>query len=153
MCVGADYSPHDVLYPIGCIAFGRIFITNDRIFSRKKKKWSQYIIDFLTQHLLLEKVSKARRKAIELEANNFTLIANQLYKRGKDKQFRLCIKEAQYVRVLEQAHVGLSGGNFSADTIAKAIMTAGLWWPTLFQDAMEFVKRCDECQRVKVPIR
>ena len=116
-------------------------------------KWSQYIIDYLTQHLLPEKVSKARRKAIEIEVEDYTLIANQLYKRGKDKQLRLCITEAEYVRVLDQAHAGLSGGHFSADTTAKAIMTTGLWWPTLFQDAAEFVKRCEECQRVKVPIR
>ena len=116
-------------------------------------KWSQYIIDYLTQHLLPEKVSKACRKAIEIEAEDYTLIANQLYKRGKDKQLRLCITEAEYVRVLDQAHAGLSGGHFSADMTAKAIMTAGLWWPTLFQDAAEFVKRCEECQWVKVPIR
>ncbi|MCO5614982.1 hypothetical protein L7F22_069269 [Adiantum nelumboides] len=32
-------------------------------------------------------------------------------------------------------------------------MTVGLWWPISFQDAAEFVKRCEECQRVKVPIR
>ena len=32
-------------------------------------------------------------------------------------------------------------------------MTAGLYWPTLFQDAEEFVKRCDKCQQTKVPIQ
>ena len=43
--------------------------------------------------------------------------------------------------------------HFSSTTTAKAIMSAGLYWPTLFQDAEEFVKRCDECQQTKVPIR
>ena len=32
-------------------------------------------------------------------------------------------------------------------------MMAGLWWPMLFKDAKEYVKICDACQRVKVPIR
>ena len=100
-----------------------------------------------------EKISKVRSKAIELESKDYELIANQLYKRGKDKQLRLCVTEAEYVRVLEQAHSGLSRGHFSADTTAKAIMMAGLWWSTLFSDAAEFVKRCDDCQRVKIPIR
>lgn len=54
--------------------------------------------------------------------------------------------------MLEQAHARLSRGHFSIDTTAKAIMMVGLWWPTLFSDVTEFVKRCDECQRVKVPI-
>ena len=53
---------------------------------------------------------------------------------------------SEYVQVLEQAHAGLSGGHFSTDTTVKAIMMARLWWPTLFNDAVEFVKRCDECQ-------
>ena len=54
-------------------------------------KWSKYIVEYLTQHLLPEKISKARRKAIEIEAKDFEIIANQLYKRGKDKQLRLCV--------------------------------------------------------------
>ena len=62
------------------------------------------------------------------------------------------ITEWEYVRALEQAHARLSEGHFFIDMTAKAIMMVGLWWPTLFQDAIEFVKRCDECQQVKVPI-
>ena len=28
-----------------------------------------------------------------------------------------------------------------------------IWWPTLFQDAIVYVKACDECQRLKNPIK
>ena len=35
----------------------------------------------------------------------------------------------------------------------KEIMRAGLWWPTLFQDAAIYVKGCDVCQRTKAPSR
>ncbi|MCO5579602.1 hypothetical protein L7F22_033459 [Adiantum nelumboides] len=35
--------------------------------------------------------------------------------------------------------------------MAKAILVAGIWWPTLFTNAEEFVKRCDDCQRTKTP--
>ena len=34
---------------------------------------------------------------------------------------------------------------------AKQIIYSGLWWPTLYSDAQEFVKRCDVCQRNRVP--
>ena len=30
---------------------------------------------------------------------------------------------------------------------------AGLWWPTMIMDAESYVKRCDECQRTKIPIK
>ena len=61
--------------------------------------------------------------------------------------------ESEYVSILEHAHASILEGHFLADVTAKAIMRAGLWWPTLFQDAMIYVKSCDECQRTKVPIR
>jgi len=58
----------------------------------------------------------------------------------------------QIFPILEQAHAGFPGGHFSTETIAKAILNAGFWWPTLHQDAETYVKRCDDCQRAKVPI-
>lgn len=63
-------------------------------------KWSQYIINYLMQCLLPKKVSRVHKKSIELEA----FIANQLYKRDKDKKLRFCVIEVEYVKVLEQAH-------------------------------------------------
>ena len=57
-----------------------------------------------------KKVSSAQQKAIELESKEYELIGNQLYKRGKDKQLRLCVTEAEYVKVLKQAHAGLLVG-------------------------------------------
>lgn len=98
-------------------------------------------------------MSKIRQRAIQVEARVYQLIANQLYKRCKDNQLRLCVSESEYIPVLQDAHSGITGGHFSADRTAKIIMFVGLWWPTMFMDAEEYVKRCDECQRTKIPIR
>ena len=32
-------------------------------------------------------------------------------------------------------------------------MHSGLWWPTLFHDANEYIKHCDDCQQYKASIR
>ncbi|MCO5567507.1 hypothetical protein L7F22_021201 [Adiantum nelumboides] len=79
------------------------------------------------------------------------LIKDNLYKRGKDGQLRMCATEEKYILILQQAHSGQTGGHFSTEKMAKSILYAGIWWPTLFMDAKEFVKRCDECQRTKTP--
>ena len=71
-------------------------------------------------------MSLARRRAIEIEAQDFALIANQIYHRGKDRQLRLCVTKVEYIPVLKQAHASLSGGHFSSMTTTKAIMTSGL---------------------------
>ena len=45
----------------------------------------------------------------------------------------------------------MAGGHFAAETTAQKVLQASLWWPTLFSDAVEFVKRCDPCQRATKP--
>ena len=84
--------------------------------------WSSYIVDCLKHRTLPENVGKAKQNAIELESKDYEIIADQLYKRVKEKQLRLCVTQAEYVKVLEQAHVGLTGEQFLADTTTKAIM-------------------------------
>ena len=36
--------------------------------------------------------------------------------------------------------------------MAKLILWSGLWWPTLYMVALEFFKRCEQCQRMKPPV-
>jgi len=61
-------------------------------------------------------------------------------KRGKDQHPSLCAVENKYVSILEQAHTRQVGDHFSKDTIAKAIMMVGIWWPILFLDTEEYTK-------------
>ena len=44
------------------------------------------------------------------------------------------------------------GWTFLRGYHARLILWSWLWWPTLFGDAEEYVKRCDQCQRTKPPI-
>lgn len=100
-----------------------------------------------------EDANRAKKKAIQVEAKDYEIIANQLYKRGKDHHLWLVVTEAENLTVVKQAHEGISGGHFLADTTTKAIMMARVWWLTVFMDAAKCVSSCDQCQRTKVPIR
>ncbi|MCO5559393.1 hypothetical protein L7F22_012992 [Adiantum nelumboides] len=106
-------------------------------------KWSNYIVDYLTSGILPEEMSKSIVRTITEEAEDYVLIEDNLYRRGKDDQLRMCATEEEYVPILEQAHLGQVGRHFFADKTAKVILVTGIWWPTLFMDAEEFVKRCD----------
>ena len=67
--------------------------------------WSKYMVQFLTTRTFPKGATRARCRAVEAKAKNFMLIANQLYKRGIDKQLRLCITEVETYHVLQHAHV------------------------------------------------
>ncbi|MCO5612594.1 hypothetical protein L7F22_066862 [Adiantum nelumboides] len=114
-------------------------------------KWSNYIVDYLTSGILPKGMSKSRVRTITKELENYILIEDNIYRRGKDDQLQMCATEEEYVPILKQAHSGQVRGHFLADKTAKTILVAGIWWPTLFMDVEEYVKRCDDCQRTKTP--
>nr|GEY78496.1 hypothetical protein [Tanacetum cinerariifolium] len=40
-----------------------------------------------------------------------------------------------------------TGGHYGANYTAKKVFDSGFYWPTIYKDAFELVKRCDSCQR------
>ena len=49
--------------------------------------------------------------------------------------------------VLETYHSSPLGGHHSGIRTAHKILQCGYYWPTIHQDAHEFAKACDKCQR------
>ena len=47
-------------------------------------KWGQHILNYLQKRKIQETMNKQRRRALEIEAMDFTIISQQLYKIGKD---------------------------------------------------------------------
>ena len=110
--------------------------------------WGKHIV-YLQKRKFFESMNKRPKKVIEIEANEFAIIGDQLYKRGKDQQLRLCPNEKESLPMLEQAYASLARVLFLAKTLAKAKKMSRIWRPTLFHDTHEYVKSCDKYQRVK----
>eukprot|EP00253_Pinus_taeda_P017057 PITA_17057 len=57
-----------------------------------------------------------------------------------------CLEKPEAQKVLQELHDGPAGGHFGVDTKAHKIIHAGYYWPTLFRDAHEYVRKCWNCQ-------
>jgi len=57
-----------------------------------------------------------------------------------------CIEEDEAIYVLEEVHGGICGDHMGHKLLVRRIMRAGYFWPTMQQDAVEFLKRCDNCR-------
>nr|GFB05338.1 reverse transcriptase domain-containing protein [Tanacetum cinerariifolium] len=55
------------------------------------------------------------------------------------------IKEA--IDILNACHSGPTGGHYGANYTAKKVFDSGFYWPTIYKDAFELIKRYDSCQR------
>ena len=80
-------------------------------------QWSSYIVQYLTNGHIDQKLTTQRKRAIEVEARDYTIIENQLYKKGKDGNLRICVCESDYLGVLTHAHSGSGGGHFSGEQL------------------------------------
>nr|GFA96289.1 reverse transcriptase domain-containing protein [Tanacetum cinerariifolium] len=54
-------------------------------------------------------------------------------------------KEA--IDILNACHSGPTGGHYGANYTVKKVFDSGFYWPSIYKDAFELVKRCDSCQR------
>ena len=42
-------------------------------------------------------------------------------------------------------HGGICGGHYMSKKTAHKVVRASFWWPTLFNDAYNLVRKCDTC--------
>jgi hypothetical protein len=80
------------------------------------------------------------------KSRNYSMIGNQLYFQGRDGVLRWTIGKHDTSRLLYEFHDGLCGGHFAGWIIAKKILQAVYYWPTLFKDAHDYWKSYDVCQ-------
>nr|GFB37730.1 reverse transcriptase domain-containing protein [Tanacetum cinerariifolium] len=51
------------------------------------------------------------------------------------------------IDILNACHSGPTGGHYGANYTANKVFDSGFYWPSIYKDAFELVKRCDSCQR------
>ena len=107
--------------------------------------WISPILSYLKDGRLPPNLDKAKK--IKKRATRFTVLNDELCKRGFSQPYLRCVEEEEAKYVLEEVHVGICGDHMGAKSLVRKIMRAGYFWPTMQQDAVNFIKKCDNCQR------
>ncbi|XP_075669851.1 uncharacterized protein LOC142639575 [Castanea sativa] len=101
---------------------------------------------YLKENVLLgEKfeADKVRRKTPQ-----FWLSEDQkLYKRSFSGPYLLCMHLETTELLLEELHEGICGIHTEGKSLSHRALTQGYWWPNMQNEALEYVKKCDQCQR------
>ncbi|RVW36614.1 hypothetical protein CK203_072883 [Vitis vinifera] len=64
------------------------------------------------------------------------------YKANDERMARYLVRY-----ILVELHEGVCDNHASGRTLAHRTHSLGYYWPTMRQDAENYVKRCDRCQR------
>ena len=108
--------------------------------------WMDPIIQFLSKDVLPQDKSVAEK--IRRKAHWFWLFKDQkLYKRSFSGPYLLCIHLETSELLLEELYEGICGSHIGGRSIAHRAITQGYWWSNMQKEALEYTKKCDQCQR------
>ncbi|KAJ0623035.1 putative nucleotidyltransferase, Ribonuclease H [Helianthus annuus] len=109
-----------------------------------QETWMTPIIKFLRDGILPEGEWAARK--IRVRALQYELIEGEQYRRSYLGPSLKCVdmEEAEYV--VREMHEGICGMHSGPRTIVRKAMSAGFYWPRMYETASEEIKKCDNCQ-------
>jgi hypothetical protein len=58
-----------------------------------------------------------------------------------------CVPVEEGNKIIEPCHSSPYGGNYGAFRSHSKICQSGFFWPTMYEDTRDFIRRCGSCQR------
>ncbi|GAV60630.1 rve domain-containing protein/RVT_3 domain-containing protein, partial [Cephalotus follicularis] len=111
----------------------------------QESNWITPFIYWLRDRILPEDHAEARK--LVYTANRFQLRGEVLYKRSFSFPWLRCLAPQEADYALREVHEGVCGNHTGGRTLSHKLVRQGYYWPTLHQDAVDLVRRCDKCQR------
>ena len=96
---------------------------------------------------------RVRAHKIQIQSARFSIIDGQLYKRSLGGLYLKCLTPEQGQYVLAELHEGICGNHLGGRTLAHQAHTRGYYWPTMKSDAVDYVRKCNPCQRMSPILR
>ena len=109
------------------------------------------IVAFLKGDILPK--AKSEAKKIRRNATQFWLSEDhKLYRRFYSGPYLLCVYPEASELLLEELHEGIYGSHTVGRSLSHRALTQGYWWPGMQKEALEYVKKYDQCQRFALSI-
>ncbi|KAJ3707699.1 hypothetical protein LUZ61_011404 [Rhynchospora tenuis] len=109
-----------------------------------EEEWYSPIWLYLAEGILAQDKNLARK--IKRWSLEFTIIEDELCKKGYHHPWLTCVGKAKAAELLNETHQGICGSHQGPRTLGKRIMRQGYYWPTLRKDAEDLVRRSAQCQ-------
>ncbi len=119
--------------------------TEQTLCTELEPSWMDGLISYLQDETLPADVRETRR--IKRLATRYILYEGKLYRKSFTSPLLRCLRPTEANYALREVHEGICGNHLGGRALAHKILRQGYYWPTLQKDAMDFVKRCDRCQR------
>jgi len=109
--------------------------------------WFADFANYLSGKVLPQGLTFQQRKKFFSDLRNYFWEDPYLFRICSDHIVRRCVSQEEGWDILTHCHSGPVGGHYASNRTAEKVLAAGFYWPTLFQDAHQYVLQCDRCQR------
>ncbi|XP_070010510.1 uncharacterized protein [Nicotiana sylvestris] len=109
--------------------------------------WFVDVANFLVTGSVLCELSSNQWKKLKQDILDYYWDDPYLFKICNDGVVRMCVLEEEEMCILDVCHSSPYVGHHGGVKTASKVLSCGFYWPTLYKDASDLVKRCDECQR------
>ena len=116
-----------------------------------KENWPWYvdIVKFLSCNVLPPELNSRQRNKFLYDVKCYEWDDPLLFCRCADQVIRRRVPKIEYDGILAHCHFSQYGGHMGPLRTTRNILDSEFYWPTLFRDSVEYVKKCDHYQRVR----
>jgi hypothetical protein len=108
--------------------------------------WYRDILLYLQTQRFQPITSHEELRNIHHHSRRYLIVGDTLYHHGIDIILRRCLIHAEAEHILNDCHLGAYGGHLSGIATTQKILCADYFWPSIFKDCIEAVKKCPPCQ-------
>ena len=110
--------------------------------------WFAEIANYLVAGVTPAHFTRAQIDKLKSDSKYYVWDDPYLWKFCSDQVIRRCVLDSEFESILSFCHGYACGGHFGPQRTARKVLDCGFYWPTLFRDAYEFCRSCEQCQRV-----
>ncbi|GJQ97266.1 reverse transcriptase domain-containing protein [Tanacetum coccineum] len=109
--------------------------------------WFADIANYHAGNFIVKGMSSQQKKKFFKDVKHYLWDDLYLFRICTDQVIRRCVYGQKAVDILTACHNGPIGGHHGANYTAKKVFDSDFYWPTIYGDAHDLVRRCDTCQR------
>nr|GFA53875.1 reverse transcriptase domain-containing protein [Tanacetum cinerariifolium] len=109
--------------------------------------WFPDFANYHARNFIIKGMTSQQKQKFFKDARQYFWDDPYLFRTCADQIIRRCVAGKKAIDILNACHSGPTGGHYGANYLAKKVFDSGFYWPTIYKDAFELVKRCDSCQR------
>ncbi|RDX89086.1 Retrovirus-related Pol polyprotein, partial [Mucuna pruriens] len=114
--------------------------------------WFADICNFVATSQFPPEASRTYKEKIRSDAKYYVWDDPYLWRLCSDKIIRRCIPNTEINSVLQFCHSTPGGGHYGSSRTARKVLDCGLYWPSIFKDAHQFVSTCTKCQKARMAL-